>query len=297
MLKLLSKYQNIHFLLVALQQALQELGIPSVIVNEDHFTEDLYVVTTIPCYYCNFPENYIVYNLEQLPAHDSIHGDLSVWSPGLVDRLRKAKQIWDYSPLNISLLREKYGLHAYYVPVGYSPILEAYKPLWLHRTYDITLIGAWKPFQRRLDFTEELFREYESKPEKILYQDSHCTTYLGNDLINIYCQSKSLVNVHVYEYGNILEVVRLLLCVIFKVYIFTEPSFDTILDEEWKPFVEYITKDSFMERFHEMLQLSPEQLQTIVEERYQLFVKNNTYVHSFLKSGLDLEALKNICSH
>jgi hypothetical protein len=297
MLKILSTYDLLEFVLVAMQHSLEALGIPAKVVHHVDDLNDTFIICTVADPGVPIPPKYIAYNFEQLQAHDHMKGHLNNYSPGFVERLRGAQQIWDYSQANVDLLRNKYGLTAHHLPVGYCKSMERGMDFSTRvprelREYDFALIGAWLPFERRMAFTSKLIEQYANagKSDKLFFGDQHRRVFKDDELLNILRKSKALINVHVYEVGNVLESIRLILCIICKTYVLTETSYCNTMDQEWTQMVDFITHETVEERLQHVLALPDDAFEEIVEARRKHLITNWSFVDIMKRSSINWAA-------
>ncbi|MFJ3306928.1 hypothetical protein ACIPSA_28170 [Streptomyces sp. NPDC086549] len=136
-----------------------------------------------------FPEDYILYNLDQVSAD-------SPWlTPGLLDLFRK-HTTWDYSARNIAEL-ERLGVGGVrHVPIGYVPELERVQPV-TEEDIDVLFIGSLN--ERRLAPIRYLASEGLNAVARFgLYGEARDA---------LLARAKIVLNVHFYE-AKIFEIVR-----------------------------------------------------------------------------------------
>jgi hypothetical protein len=88
---------------------------------------------------------YIVFQVEALHEQAGLLPD----RPHYLEFLRRAQQVWDYSPQNLKFLAGRGHQNTRYVPIGYCPMLEriAAAPT---KDIDVLFYGAATPRRRRI---------------------------------------------------------------------------------------------------------------------------------------------------
>ena len=88
---------------------------------------------------------YIVFQVEAL---DQQHGFIR-HNPAYMDFLLSARQVWDYSPTNLSFLAGQGFTNVCYIPIGYSSRLERISHAEV-RDIDVLFYGAIRPRRQRV---------------------------------------------------------------------------------------------------------------------------------------------------
>ena len=154
--------------------------------------------------------SYIVYNMEQLPNLDPV-------PPFFYDRLRAAKEVWDYSLVNIRFLEEKGVRGAKHVP--YLPFLHL-KPKPIDNPRGVVFLGAANP--RRRAFLDGL--------PGLRWAEAGCW---GADREAAYAAASVGVNVHFFggPETSILEVHRIAPMLRAGLTVVSERSCDAFYDD------------------------------------------------------------------
>lgn len=153
--------------------------------------------------------NCILYNMEQLACWDKTHGT----SVSLTQRLKGyGREVWDYSPLNIDILREA-GVNATLVPIRYSPCLTRIEPT--EEDLDVVFFGSIN--QRRKDLVQKLL---DAGIHVFWLSDS-----FGEERDKIIARAKIMLNLHYYE-GGTFEMLRVSYLLANNKFVITEPSPD-----------------------------------------------------------------------
>jgi hypothetical protein len=147
----------------------------------------------------------VMYQLEQL---SDTEGWFSAKGAALLSR---AAAVWDYSPENISFLRQK-GISATYVPLGYHPALRTIgkNP---RKDIDVLFVGSLN--DRRTEILKELQRL--GLTVKVLFgvYGRSRDEYIG--------RSRIVVNIH-YYHANIFEAVRVSYLLNNDIFVVSEDS-------------------------------------------------------------------------
>ncbi len=133
---------------------------------------------------------YIVYQLEQLSESEGIFAQ----KPAIIELLKRAEAVWDYSPENVRFLMNR-GVTSQLIPVGFSPTLE--KITTVTKDNDILFYGS-RNERRGVILQELLNRGYKVKALFGLY---------GEERDSWIARSKLIINIHFYE-ANLFESVR-----------------------------------------------------------------------------------------
>jgi len=135
------------------------------------------------------PADAIVFNTEQISSLDDPAGQMSAHEQ------YKNRVVWDYSRVNIELLRGLGLRRLVHCPIGYVPEMERIKPV--EEDVDVLFYGALN--ERRRDLLIKL-------------EDAGLSVHVvkgifGRDLDEFIARAKVVLNVHFYE-RPIFEVVR-----------------------------------------------------------------------------------------
>lgn len=149
---------------------------------------------------------FIVYQLEQLSESEGwlLH------KPHMLDILKQAEAVWDYSPENILFL-EKRNISAALLPAGYSSALDRIVPG--EKDVDVLFYGS-RNSRRGVVLQELLERGYNVKALFGIY---------GAERDRWISRSKILINIHFYE-ANLFESVRVSYPVNNGIPVLTEQS-------------------------------------------------------------------------
>ena len=131
----------------------------------------------------------IVYQLEQLNQRDDRFN--TEW----MDRLRRARLIWDYSSQNIAFLKSHGFDNVRHVPVGYHPALQRIPPQ-AEKDIDVLLYGSIN--ERRRHVMRQLRERCRVEMAFRVY---------GEQRDELIARSKIVLNVHLHE-GAIFEQAR-----------------------------------------------------------------------------------------
>lgn len=133
---------------------------------------------------------FIVYQLEQLSETEGwlLH------KPHMLDILKKAEAVWDYSPENIEFLRLR-DISADFLPAGFSPVLKQIVPM--DKDVDILFYGS-RNNRRGVVLQTLLEMGYNVKALFGIY---------GDERDRWISRSKLVINIHFYE-ANLFESVR-----------------------------------------------------------------------------------------
>lgn len=150
---------------------------------------------------------YIIYQLEQLSD------DEGWYSESNLNIYNNANAVWDYSPRNITFLKQ-HDVNAQYLPIGYHPILEQIKCK-DDRDIDILFFGS------RNERRNKTLRELHDKGlnTKALFG------FYGRDRDAFVARSKIVLNIHFYS-TNIFEAVRVSYLVNNRCFVISEESND-----------------------------------------------------------------------
>ena len=196
--------------------------------------EQIYIIYHAGCETLSFPWKgtvpYIVANFEQ-----SVAGHFH--TPHFIDRVKRARVVWEYSKSNIECWRVRYGIEAKFVPFGYHRQLESIvhapqRPLTTPGyRIDILFYGASHP--RRSALLAKL------RVLGLTVLEVH--SIFGNALWSLVRQATILVNIHYYQ-PSILEVCRIIPAIVAGKLMISERSDDPLLDQMYST-ITILTKD------------------------------------------------------
>lgn len=164
------------------------------------------------------PENYIVFQLEQISVRDN------KWlTQKYIDVMRGAKQVWEYSSLNVKLLHAKGLTNVFHVPIAYSKCLTKTRDESLKKDIDILFIGSIN--QRRKALLEKL----QALGLTVEIRDGGLW---GDERTTLLQRAKIHLNVHYHDKdGTVLEMARLSVLLANHCFIISETSCDAKLDK------------------------------------------------------------------
>jgi len=157
---------------------------------------------------------YIVYQLESLKSENTL---AQRNSPYILDILKNANDVWDYSEENRKWLLDK-GVNSRLLIPGYHSRLERIDKDSLK---DIDILFYGKPNKRRRHFIEKINDKCEQNvfiPEK---------SFFGEKRDELISKSKIILNLHYYE-DSVFEMVRVSYLINNKKLVITEDSEDII---------------------------------------------------------------------
>jgi len=134
---------------------------------------------------------FIVYQLEQLSDTEGLFARF----PEMLNLLRRAESVWDFSPENVLFLANK-GISAQLIPAGYSPVLRTIPKE--NKEIDILFYGSRN--DRRTAVLQELLdRGFRVKALFGLYGESRDQWIARSHLV---------INIHFYQ-ASLFESVRM----------------------------------------------------------------------------------------
>lgn len=218
----------------------------------------LHVVFTAHHLHEPLPAEYVAYNLEQLTTSKA-------WPPAFFERLRRAREVWDYSLENIAELRRSGQLPAdrriEHVPVTYHPSADALPvaawPPASARPLRWAMVGA--PSPRREAWLRGLDRA-----EGLVTNDAW-----GAGLVDrVYRRALVCVNVHFYDGHSILEATRLVPMIANGMLVVSERSADAWYDERFEGLVTFVDDpDGLARAVGEAARLSDEEHADLTRSR------------------------------
>jgi hypothetical protein len=269
MIKLLNNSRYFNTTINSLSESLIELGIHHEIVTEIDETNDIFIVCTTH-EHRPLPKKYISYNCEQLTTDKR-------WDHKIIDKFKKAIEVWDYSLENIKLLR-LYKINALHLPIGYSKCMEIDKTD-EEKSIDLLFIGCIN--ELRLQKLNDLRLIYYKNPEKFLITND-CWDY------SIYNKTKIGLNLHFYNGKTILEVHRIIPMIANKIIIVSEKSDDLWYDSKYENIIDFT--NNFVKTV--ILTLKNNNLKELAEGRYQYLINHCKFV-DYVKILLDKSTIKN----
>lgn len=263
MLKLLCDSEYFITVIEALSSCLKKCGIVHGIANRiDYFDDSTYVLFTCHEGY-PLPTNFIVYNFEQLCTD-------KVWPDELFERFKLAKHVIDYSKRNIVVLKMK-GIDAHFLPLGYHTSMEKVTSKDFSEL-DFIFTGMYNERRcRYLDILEQLYYKYFNRLEFVQHG---C---FGDDLIELYSRTKAALNLHYFERGCILEVVRILPLIANGVVVCSERSEDKFYDNALSNVVDFFDEKSYATVCLEYRDKTPREMNDITKARKKYLRKNFNY--------------------
>ena len=184
-----SHTQAFDHLAIALESGLKELGHDCITVTNYWDAKGKCIILGANLLHTRsyFPENPIIFNLEQITPG-------SPWLTDVYVELLKKFPVWDYSVQNILEL-EKLGIRAELCKIGYAPELTRI-PKRLKEETDVLFVGSMN--ERRMKLCNELAKHCDVVAAYNKY---------GDELDHLISKSKIVLNLHFYE-AKIFEIVR-----------------------------------------------------------------------------------------
>lgn len=214
------------FVARALSEAFEACHIDHVRVSEIHPNDDrcTYILFTAHERESLMPKHFIVYNFEQLTT------DKNWDKEPLFERMKRAVAVWDYSQLNVSLLREKGLVHARFLPLGYVQNVFCMLPRMPipQKTFEVGMIGSESPRRKAI---------YDALNHKRNWIKNGAWTVA--QLGAVYASMRVCINCHYYTGRTILEVTRLLPLIVNGVWVVSERSQDVYYDALFEPIVTF----------------------------------------------------------
>lgn len=151
--------------------------------------------------------NAVVYQLEPLTHSDSRY------QPSWLEKLRYAREIWDYNQANVEFLRTCGFSNVKYLPLGYHPALRTI-PESDHQPIDVLFYGSRS--SRRFEIISALTRRCRLRVLWMVW---------GAQRDQWIAQSKILLNLHLFE-GQPFECVRVRYLLNNARFVISENSMD-----------------------------------------------------------------------
>ncbi len=179
-------------LAVALVDAIRENGFDCDLKLNELNPHAINIILGFHLLQSNIPSGfrYIVYQLEQLSETEG----WMVHRPHMLDLLKGAEAVWDFSEENVQFL-EKRGIPTSFIPVGYSQALETVPDI--EKDIDVLFYGSRNERRERI-LLELLNRGFVVKALFGIYGEER-DHWIG--------RAKLLINIHFYE-ANLFESVR-----------------------------------------------------------------------------------------
>lgn len=277
MLKILNNNKYFNIVLIALSWNLKELGVLHEIVDslDPNDTDSVYLLCTAHVD-AVLPQRYAVYNFEQLTVSNP-----SIDVPSLLQRMREAVAVFDYSEANVDYLCTQ-GITATLLPFGYSPTYEHWvvsRPM-SERTVDFSFIGAIN--ERRHRCLNDVCLSYYKYLNRLFISNDCWDTEYSDALSN----TKAILNFHYYDGKTILETHRIAEMIANRVLVYTERSDDIYLDRQYALLVNFINKKDMTFLMHTLRNTDPQTLEALAEQRYQTFKTQCNY-KDFISAVLD----------
>jgi hypothetical protein len=219
----------------------------------DPFNPSMHLIFDIRDRAC-IPLNFLVYNFEQLEA--------SNLSDMFYSKLGLAKHIFDYSQNNVEFLSNM-NIAATFMPYSWFPSLRTvtwYIPM-QERKCSFMFVGYFN--ERRRNLLKPIHENAKNNMQKMLISSN----LWGPDYTKHTSNTKISLNIHCYEEHTILEVHRIITCILDKNLVLTERSADPYYDELLDGCVTWINKANVIEMINNTLTLDGLELDTIVTER------------------------------
>ena len=285
-IKLLNDCIYFDIVIRGLCEAFEELNIKHEIVETvDQDDQDLYLVCVTHHLHQQMPLNYISYNFEQLITDKKL-------SPQFFDRLRNAKQVWDYSLENIKVLEKNEVKNVVHIPFGYfrGMDVENNSSEWKEKPFDWSFVGSVN--DNRAYKLGALIQQYfnsATTKAKCLITNS-CW---GKSLDRMYANTKIGINVHFYTGKTILEVHRIVPMIANGVWVVSERSDDPWYDDAYKSMVTYLPNGFKPPQLAACVDLISNKMdiQTIkneLDKRRKILIEQHSYVKYLSNKRTDL---------
>ena len=239
--------------------------ISSSIVQSINLTSaDLYIIFTTHQDH-ELPKYYISYNMEQLTTH-------KVWDTSFFQRLKGAVDVWDYSALNIKILR-RHRIFGRHVPVGYSDSL-VFNSL-PNFNVDAIFIGA----------INEARNKTLQHISSLLKLNGMNMTVCGNCWGVDAFAGKIGVNMHFYSGITILEVNRIVPWIANNVIVVSTPGNDTWYRSRLAESVTFSSNEHLPAHVLKLAALSRQDAVIVARNRADAMRKNLCFYSHFKDSG------------
>lgn len=276
MLKLLNDSKYFDIVIRALSECFTELNINhKIVTNIEYDSEDTYIICTTHEPKA-LPKNYISYNFEQLSTDKK-------WDISFFARLKSAKCVWDYSLLNIEVLKS-YNISAIHLPLGYAKCMDHNHNHNNQKThiYDFMFIGCLN--EKRLKMLNPLLELYYKKQEKLLINNS-CW---GSAMEDAFKKTKIGINMHYYGGKTILEIHRIIPLIANRVWVLSEHSDDTFYENQYNRLVTfYDNKHDLVKKGLKILKKSKNEYESETKQRYEYLITNCKYIDYIKAANLE----------
>jgi len=231
----------------------------SIIENIDPFDKRTHLIFDIRDRII-LPLNFIIYNFEQLLASDL--------SNDFYKKFKLAKCIFDYSQNNIKFL-EDLQIESHFLPYSWFPSLyNIPKVNMKNKNISFMFIGCFNERRRNiLKSTHTLAKKYN-------YKMLLSSSLWNEDYLKQLSLCKISLNIHYYENNTILEIHRIIPCVLAKNIVLTEISDDLYYNYLLSGCVTWITKVTLPTILHETLLKTNEELDIIADQRIRKLLEN-----------------------
>lgn len=287
--KILSDHSVFHPVATGISESFTALGIPHTVVGkiaENDSSTYIVFTTNRRTQPGSLPVKYISYNFEQLATNRA-------WPDVFFNSLRGALQVWEYSLVNVGVLRSRGITNIVYIPYGYSPWMDHAalgSTPWEARSVDWFLTGVHNSVRQAK--LAALTQAYGQHPER--YTITQRLWHL--DLAKAYRSTKIGLNIHFYVGSTILEVHRIVPMIANRVYVLSEQSADIWYDEEYRSMVTFLPRMSNMtdisrilnHTLHDILALPSERVGSELERRRHHLLTCCSYVHYFKRKIAEL---------
>ena len=232
----------------------EKQGITCIVVDiiDECFKTETYLIFDIRDR-VRLPIHFIVYNFEQLEA--------SNLSDEFYLKLILAKHIFDYSQNNIKFLNTM-NIAASFMPYSWFPNLRNISNFPIkNRICSFMFIGYFN--ERRKNILKPIHQNAKDMKQKMLISGN----LWGINYANQASETKISLNIHCYEKHTILEVHRIITCILDKNIVLTERSSDAYYDDLLDGCVTWITAENVVEIINDTLYNKELDLDNLVTER------------------------------
>jgi hypothetical protein len=181
------------------------------------------------------PKNTIIYNFEQLRAlkKNEIRDEITFFA----DKFR----IWDFSDANLETWKLLNASKVSIVPVSYAPILSKIKS----NAQDIDILMYGLPGPKRLD----AFSFAASLGLKVIYASG----FYGAERDDLISRSKIILNVNLYDFAKIFEVVRVSYLLANKKAVVSILEANTYIEPGYEQAVKFVEPRNFEKTIETLL--------------------------------------------
>lgn len=201
-------------------------------------TNIIFGAQVLPIEYMNtFPEDTIIYNFEQIKGRppSDICPELHFCA--------KRFQVWDYSPENLPAWASLGNTNVKIVPVGYAPVL-TWIPKLPQQDIDILIYGM--PGDLRLAAFDRLAH---AKLSTVFVSGLY-----GEFRDNLIARSKLVLNINLYQTGQIFEIVRVSYLLANKKAVVATLDEKTFVEEDVKSCLKFTTHENLVVDCLELVQ-------------------------------------------